>query len=60
MSQTSFRWPLTLTHTLAHLHEEDQNPYDVFAVVSQPVVQASILHTIFHQFSNVLLNLVCF
>jgi hypothetical protein len=34
MLQTSFRWPLALTHTLAHLHEEDQNPYDILAGVS--------------------------
>jgi hypothetical protein len=46
MLQTSFRWPLALTHTLAHLYEEDQpllmNLLEFLAAV------ASVLHTVFH------------
>jgi hypothetical protein len=45
MLQTSFRWLLTLTHTLAHLHEEDQPP--LINLLEFLAVVASVLHTIF-------------
>jgi hypothetical protein len=50
MLQTSFRWPLAPTHTLAHLHEEDQPP--LINLLEFLAAVASVLHTIFHQFSN--------
>jgi hypothetical protein len=52
MSQTSFRWPLAPTHTLAQsLYEEDQILLiDLLSL--QAVVQAKSFTQFFHQFSN--------
>jgi hypothetical protein len=58
MLKTSFQWPLALTHTLAHLHEEDQPP--LINLLEFLVAVASALHIVFRQFSNVFLNIVCF
>jgi hypothetical protein len=44
MSQTSFRWPLAPTHTLDHLHEEDQLLW--INLLSLQANVASVLHTI--------------
>jgi hypothetical protein len=46
MLQTSFQWPLALTHTLAHLYEEDQPP--LMNCWSFLAVVASVPHTVFH------------
>jgi hypothetical protein len=54
MLQTSFRWPLTLTHTLAHLHEEDQPP--LIYLLEFLAAVASVLHTIL--FTNSPMNLL--
>jgi hypothetical protein len=50
MLQTSFRWLLVLTDTIAHLYEEDQ-PL-LITLLEFLVAVASVLHTVFHYFSN--------
>ena len=51
MLQNSFQWPLAMTHTLAHLYEEDQL-LRMNLMESLSCCSISPSHNPFHQFSN--------